>query len=91
MEISVEELNELLQKEFERGRNSIITGSYNIVDITNPINQQFYIPDACKTCSKHPSNGGDGICNCTLGTIPVKYSCNNNFENIDTTNVNAHC
>lgn len=28
------------------------------------------IPSACKSCSNHPSNGGSGICNCTLG-IPV--------------------
>ena len=26
------------------------------------------IPSACKNCSNHPSNGGSGICHCTLGT-----------------------
>ena len=26
------------------------------------------VPIACKGCSNHPSNGGSGICNCTLGT-----------------------
>lgn len=26
-----------------------------------------YIPDACKSCSNHPSNGGSGICHCILG------------------------
>lgn len=26
------------------------------------------IPSACKSCSNHPSNGGSGICHCTLGT-----------------------
>ena len=25
-----------------------------------------YVPDCCRTCSNHPSNGGSGICNCTL-------------------------
>ena len=25
------------------------------------------IPSACKSCSNHPSNGGSGICHCTLG------------------------
>ena len=25
------------------------------------------IPDPCKNCPTHPSNGGSGICNCTLG------------------------
>ena len=24
------------------------------------------IPNACKYCSNHPSNGGSGICHCTL-------------------------
>ena len=26
------------------------------------------IPPACKGCSNHPSNGGTGICFCTLGS-----------------------
>ena len=26
------------------------------------------IPLACRTCSNHPSNGGSGICHCTLGS-----------------------
>lgn len=30
--------------------------------------ETLHIPDACKSCSNHPSNGGSGICNCTLGT-----------------------
>lgn len=25
------------------------------------------IPPACRDCSSHPSNGGSGICHCTLG------------------------
>jgi hypothetical protein len=29
------------------------------------------IPDACKTCPTHPSNGGSGICHCILGLSPV--------------------
>lgn len=26
------------------------------------------IPESCKHCATHPSNGGDGICWCVLGT-----------------------
>ena len=26
------------------------------------------ISNTCKSCSNHPSNGGSGICHCTLGT-----------------------
>lgn len=25
------------------------------------------IPEACRGCANHPSNGGSGICTCTLG------------------------
>jgi len=28
-----------------------------------------YIPDNCKNCSNHPSNGGSGNCNCILGNM----------------------
>ena len=35
------------------------------------------IPDPCKGCSNHPSNGGSGICHCTIpylsGTSGVTY------------------
>jgi len=27
------------------------------------------VPDNCKNCSNHPSNGGSGNCNCTLGSM----------------------
>ena len=29
------------------------------------------VPDPCKGCSNHPSNGGSGICHCTLGTQTI--------------------
>lgn len=32
------------------------------------------IPDPCKHCSTHPSNGGSGNCNCTLGTPKIDCS-----------------
>lgn len=28
-------------------------------------------PDACIRCPNHPSNGGSGICHCTLGTPKI--------------------
>lgn len=31
------------------------------------------IPEACRNCPTHPSNGGSGICNCILG-LP-KITC----------------
>ena len=33
-----------------------------------------YIPEACRSCRNHPSNGGTGICHCTLGSPSV--TCN---------------
>ena len=29
------------------------------------------IPEACRSCSNHPSHGGSGICLCTLGTPTI--------------------
>ena len=34
--------------------------------------QEPYIPDACRACGNHPSNGGTGICHCTLGAPPIR-------------------
>lgn len=31
------------------------------------------IPEACKHCATHPSNGGDGICWCVLGSQKIFY------------------
>lgn len=30
------------------------------------------IPESCRTCSNHPSNGGSGICHCIMGITPLK-------------------
>lgn len=32
---------------------------------------QSHIPLACRNCGNHPSNGGSGICNCTLGSSVI--------------------
>ena len=29
------------------------------------------IPNECRTCSNHPSNGGSGICYCIIGVPPI--------------------
>ena len=36
-------------------------------------NKYDFVPDSCKNCSNHPSNGGSGFCNCTLGLSQVVY------------------
>lgn len=84
MEISVSELNELLQKEFDRGRQcpipQINTPYVQIKDWKPEIYTTFdlkdNVPEACKNCSNHPSNGGSGLCHCILGLTPVKCTTN---------------
>ena len=38
-----------------------------------PYSHNMYdnIPNACRACANHPSNGGSGICHCTLGTQTI--------------------
>ena len=36
--------------------------------LTDLNNIPTYIPDNCKHCPNHPSNGGSGICHCILGS-----------------------
>ena len=31
----------------------------------------FDIPDSCRGCPNHPSNGGNGICHCILGQYNI--------------------
>lgn len=41
------------------------------IEPTNPLySDSLTAPasDICKCCTNHPSNGGSGICHCTLGT-----------------------
>ena len=40
----------------------------NIVDTTYPT---FTVNSACSKCRSHPSNGGSGVCHCTLGVQTV--------------------
>ena len=47
-------------------------GEINIPKITylDPI-ENFFVPDVCRNCPNHPSNGGTGMCHCVLGTQTV--------------------
>jgi hypothetical protein len=83
MEISVSELNELLQKEFDRGRQcptpQINTPYVQIKDWkpeVYTVSNKDNVPEACKNCSNNPSNGGSGLCHCILGLTPVKCTIN---------------
>lgn len=98
MELTVEELNELLQKEFDRGRQCPIPQiniPYVQVKDWKYKEPEFYtisdlkdnIPEACRNCSNHPSNGGSGICHCTLGA--PKIYCNGASYTSTTLKTNA--
>lgn len=72
MEITVDELNTLLQKEFERGRSVRIIDS---VSGFSSIPSYTIDNDPCKACPNNPANGGSGICHCILGNR-ITYSAN---------------
>ena len=38
-------------------------------------NKSWSVPKACRNCPNHPSNGGNGICNCILGNPTISISC----------------
>ena len=69
MRISAKELNELLQKEYNRGFYDAINTNKQYVTTTDY--SHYDIPEACKHCSCHPSNGGSGNCSCTLGMLSI--------------------
>lgn len=41
--------------------------------LVKPIIPEHHISEPCKSCPNHPSNGGSGICTCTLGQISINY------------------
>ena len=67
--------------------------SNNVETLPNEVSLLDYInaPDCCKNCPNHPSNGGSGICHCTLPYLqtPIKYeitcttlTSSNNYDTI---------
>ena len=44
--------------------------SIQVLELTNSFSN---IPEPCRNCSNHPSNGGSGICNCILGEPKITY------------------
>jgi len=79
MEISVEELDKLLQKEFDRGKNCfqpVIHTPFSHIENMDSIqcgDIKTYSTGttACINCPNHPNNGGSGNCNCLLGDMKI--------------------
>ena len=64
--VTIQKQKELVKQLEEAIKNNPIIAVMND-------NKTFGIPEACKYCSNHPTNGGSGICNCTMG-LP-KITC----------------
>ena len=72
MEITIEELNNLLQKEFERGRASNSRSIKEQLEHYNKLGNYWNeTPEHCRNCPNHPSNGGNGMCDCILGDSTI--------------------
>jgi hypothetical protein len=62
--------DEIIEKVLkEANNNQALEGMNKIINHRNHTTQTINtIPLACQQCSSHPSNGGIGICHCTLGS-----------------------
>lgn len=43
------------------------------------------VPNCCKACPNHPSNGGSGICNCTAPYFEQGFTCTCTTQNSNIT------
>lgn len=60
-----------MDKYFENSKAEMLNALDNINDNLEKLSKQYdNIPEPCKQCNNHPSNGGSGICQCTLG-LPI--------------------
>ena len=55
-------------------REAVAQNTYQYKPTASVVWPQPYIPEACRSCANHPSNGGTGICHCTLGSPSI--TCN---------------
>ena len=51
------------------GGNKYVPNTYT--PIKDYMIRDYNVPEACRTCSNHLSNGGTGICHCILGLPKV--------------------
>ena len=75
IELTKEEKYKLYNKLTKRELIDLLITSQTILE--NMTNEISYDPiynsyNPCKKCPQHPSNGGSGICHCTLGNSGIK-------------------
>ena len=46
-----------------------------------------WIPECCRNCSNHPSNGGSGVCCCTLPYMTRSTTTSKRYKTFTTTHV----
>lgn len=51
---------------------NLIDFTKQLWNITDSMKQSSENQSVCEKCSKNPKNGGDGVCHCILGSIPIK-------------------
>lgn len=52
-------------------RQAVVQNTYPYSTASPQVVWTNYIPEACRSCTNHPSNGRSGICHCTLGSPKV--------------------
>jgi hypothetical protein len=70
--------------------NNLLTYTPNNTPLSNSTEIVDGIPNCCKGCSNHPSNGGSGICHCTLPYFenPLKWGVTGvTFDYINNSNI----
>lgn len=70
--ISTTEINYICKKCGARKTIPMDYSFYGELTMSVPKND---IPNCCKLCSNHPSNGGSGFCNCTLPYFEQSWIC----------------
>jgi len=48
-----------------------INPKFRLLDFWTTTNSRYAIATPCAYCLNHPTNGGSGICHCTLGTPKI--------------------
>lgn len=82
IELTEEEMYELyleLNKKYD-SKEQMNDATKNFIDLMRKgedslrLNYSVYydVPASCKGCSSHPTNGGSGICQCTLGSQVIR-------------------
>ena len=65
------EFEDLLIKNYVEVEDKPEYAYYNMQFLEQNVYSLSQVPPSCQGCSNHPSNGGCGICHCTLGLSEI--------------------